>query len=89
MTDPRSDPTVLGAERLAEHKAVLERLNHERLCLRITDRYWEVLKARARKSTKPMEVALQGELDRAADAIKQHYGTYLLDRLRDGRPGGR
>ena len=78
MTDRQTCATVLPAGKLLDLKARLEKLDHERICLRITDKYWQILKERARKSPKPLDVALQGELNRAADAIRRHYSTFLL-----------
>ena len=78
MTDPQSPSAVLPAGKLLDLKARLVALDHQRICLRITDDYWKILKERARKSPKPLDVALQSELNRAAGAIKRHYSAFVL-----------
>lgn len=82
MTDPMTDretpAIVLPAGKLLDLKARLDALDQQRICLRITDAYWAILKERARKSPKPLEVALQSELTRAAGAIKRHYSAFVL-----------
>ena len=78
MDEPETRSNILPAEKMRDLKARLDELNHERICLRITDKYWNTLKERARKSPKPLDVALQSELNRAANAICRHYRTFVI-----------
>ena len=62
---------VIPANRLPELRAQLDRLEAQRKCMRIPDRYWRAMKARAKKSHRPLEEALQGELSACAHRIMQ------------------
>ena len=73
MTDAMSADNVMSMDKLPDLRTRLERLDAQRICLRITDRHWDKMKKQARKSPKPLDVALQSELDRCAHAIQQHY----------------
>lgn len=76
----RTSSNVIAGGKLTRPRARLEQLDAERVCLRITDRCWVTPKERARKSPRPLDVALQSEPDRAAHAIRQRYATFLLDK---------
>ncbi len=69
MRDPQTGNNVIALDKLPELRASLERLEGQRRCMRISDRYWEKMKRRARKSHEPIAIALERELDRQARMI--------------------
>lgn len=78
MIDRKPSATVITAETRLDLKARMDALDTQRICLRITDKHWAIMKERARKSPKPLVEALQSELDRCAAAIQDHYGRFIL-----------
>lgn len=81
MSDAKTVDNIVSLDRLPDLRARLERLDAQRICLRITDKHWDKLKQQARKSPKPLDVALQSELDRCAHWIQQHYLALLRGKL--------
>ena len=71
MSNIMAFDNVISAEKLPELRECLERLEAQRKCMRIPDRYWRAMKARAKKSHRPLAEALQGELSACAYKILQ------------------
>ena len=69
MRDPQTGDNVIALDKLPKLRASLKRLEGQRRCMRISDRYWQVMKNRARKSHEPIAAALKRELDRQARMI--------------------
>lgn len=80
MTDTETADNIISFDKLPDLRARLERLDAQRVCLRITDKHWDKMKQQARKSAKPLEVALQSELDRCAHKIQQYYLSIITGR---------
>jgi hypothetical protein len=60
---------VISEEKLPALRADLNRLEGQRKCMRIPDRYWRAMKSRARKSHEPIVTALERELARHANVL--------------------
>lgn len=71
MSETLAADNIISADRLPKLRAELERLEAQRRCMRIPDRYWRAMKARAKKSHRPLEEALEGELSTCAYKIMQ------------------
>ena len=62
---------LIAADKLPGLREELDRLEAQRKCMRIPDRYWFVMLSRARKSQRPLLEALQSELNRYAKSLQQ------------------
>ena len=80
MTETKTADNIISLDKLPDLRARLERLDAQRVCLRITDKHWDKMKEQARKSARPLEIALQSELDRCAHKIQQHYLSIVFGR---------
>ena len=69
MSNIMAADNVISADRMPELREDLERLDAQRKCMRIPDRYWRAMKARAKKSHRPLAEALEGELSACAYKI--------------------
>jgi hypothetical protein len=81
VAEPQSPQAVIAEHDLEAFRARLEALDAQRICLRITDKHWGILKDRARKSPRPLDAALQSELNRCAHAIRDHYVRALFGHM--------
>lgn len=71
MSDIFALENIISADKLPELREHLERLEAQRKCMRIPDRHWRAMKARAKKSHKPLAEALQSELSVCAYKVLQ------------------
>ena len=64
---------VISEEKLPALRADLSRLEGQRKCMRIPDRYWRDMKTRARESHSPIVTALERELARHANMLMEAF----------------
>lgn len=62
---------VISADKLPALRARLERLDAQRRCMRVPDKYWTAMKHRARFSNEPIAKALERELNRYARTVQE------------------
>ena len=66
---------LVSSDQLFGLKAELDRLDAQRRCMRVPDRYWRQMKLRARKSNLPLADALQSELNRYAQSLQEMFSS--------------
>ena len=64
---------VIGMDKLPALRAEMDRLDKQRICMRISERRWKSLIRRARKSHLPFVEALEVELQHYAKWIQAHF----------------
>ncbi len=64
---------VISEEKLPALRTDLNRLEGQRKCMRIPDRYWRAMRSRARNSHEPIVTALERELARHANILMEAF----------------
>lgn len=64
---------VISEKKLPALRTDLSRLEGQRKCMRIPDRYWRAMRNRARESHEPIVTALERELARHANMLMEAF----------------